>query len=220
MLNSHDDANTLLHHETSEHDMNIAKGPVDSDSAPDNSRPDTPVATTSIPRKDDKMSISFVIDAAIETTDSIRATVQHHKVQSHRRDEYEAAVSSTFPVTPGTHATSHHSGTSRSARPAYDAEQKFFIMYCRLVKDMSWECIEHDFKAAYPSRTVDGLTSIYYRIRYDWSMSQVKKDPTSRGKDKAVVLHRASGYSEKFLSSIGFAHWQDLHGTDVTAPRD
>lgn len=220
MLNSHDNANTLLHHETSEHEMNTTKGPVDSDSAPDNSRLDAPVATTSIPRKDNKMSIDFVVDAAVKTTEPTRARVQHHKVQSHRRDGDEAAVSSTFPITPGTHTTSYRSGTSRSARPTYDAEQKFFIMYCRLIKDMSWERIEPDFKAAYSSRTVDGLTSVYYRIRRDWSMGKVKEDSTSRDKDIAVVRRRASGYSKEFLSSIGFAHRQDLHGTDVTAPRD
>lgn len=64
---------------------------------------------------------------------------------------------------------------SHPARPSYSEEQKFYIMYCRVIKEQSWPEIEGKFALFFRPRTKDGLTSVYYRIRKDWGMDEVLK---------------------------------------------
>jgi hypothetical protein len=53
----------------------------------------------------------------------------------------------------------------RRPRPSYTEEQKFFIMYHRIIRKLSWSEIEAKFVAFFNIRTKDGLTSVYYRLR-------------------------------------------------------
>lgn len=60
----------------------------------------------------------------------------------------------------------------RAPRPTYTEEQKFFIMYSRIIRTRSWPDIEDDFTKTFPlsagQRSKGGLTSVYYRIRRSW----------------------------------------------------
>ena len=53
----------------------------------------------------------------------------------------------------------------RPARPSYTDEQKFSIMYYRIVRELSWPEKEVEFASFFNLRTKDALTSVYYRIR-------------------------------------------------------
>lgn len=61
---------------------------------------------------------------------------------------------------------------NRRPRPSYTEEQKFFIMYHRIIRKLSWPKIETKFAAFFNIRTKDGLTSVYYRLRKDWGMKE------------------------------------------------
>jgi hypothetical protein len=58
----------------------------------------------------------------------------------------------------------------RPARPSYTDEQRFSIMYYRIVWEHSWPEIEDEFARLFNLRTKDALTSVYYRIRKMWGM--------------------------------------------------
>jgi hypothetical protein len=156
------------------------------------------------------MSIGFLTGMTAASGGHMEGPVRHDKVRPYYQEGDGAAVTSTLPTTPDTHTTSCHSGTERSARIRYGLEEKFFIMYRRHVKYMTWEQIRNDFEAAYRSLTVNGLNCVYKRIRRDWAMSKVKNDSVGREQDKRVVLNFASSFSNQILSSIGFVHWGDL----------
>jgi hypothetical protein len=235
MLNLHDDANTLLHHETSKHDVNTTKGPVDSASAPDNSRPDTPVATTSIPQKADKMSIGFVIDTEIEAAEPIRAPVQHTALQSQQQNSNRAVVKTTLHGNYDIHTKScpSHRSQNTSAQPVlylqpandypkrrkrknlissglkYSKEEDFFIAYCRIVKDVEWDQIEHGLKRLFVQRTKAALTCHCSEIRHKWGLSKAGSDAMDQEKDKVTVLNHALHFQTDFLVNVGFVHWKD-----------
>jgi hypothetical protein len=238
MRNSHDDANTLLHHETFEHDMNTTEGPVDSASAPYNSRPDTPVATTSISQKDDRMSIGFVINAAVETTKPIGAPVRHAALQPPRQNSNTTVVNTTLHGLYDSYTNSNpsHSPQNTSTQPVfypqpandypkrrnprkrrdrissgpkYSEDQDFIIAYCHFVKDMDWDQIEHGFKRLLENRTKEGLTCRCSKIRRKWGLFKAGGDATDREGNKSKILHRTLRLPTEFLIDIGFTHWKD-----------
>lgn len=49
----------------------------------------------------------------------------------------------------------------RPPRPSYSEEQKFYIMYARVLRDLPWPEIEDDFAHIFGSRSKGGLTSVY-----------------------------------------------------------
>jgi hypothetical protein len=53
----------------------------------------------------------------------------------------------------------------RSASPSYTDEQRFSIMYYRIVRERSWSEIEVEFASFFDLRTKDAITSVYYRTR-------------------------------------------------------
>jgi hypothetical protein len=61
----------------------------------------------------------------------------------------------------------------RPARPSYTDEQRFFIMYYRIVREHSWSEIEVKFASFFDLRTKDAITSVYYRTRKMWGMEKV-----------------------------------------------
>jgi hypothetical protein len=96
-------------------------------------------------------------------------------------------------------------GASRDARPSYGEEQKFFVMYIRVVKGLPWPKIEKAFSTLFGLRTQDGLTSVYYRIRMNWKMKEVKKtDLKAVSSDKNVVKRKATHFSTEFLTEVGY----------------
>lgn len=56
----------------------------------------------------------------------------------------------------------------RAPRPAYSEEQKFYIMFARILRGRSWPEIERDFARLFgqriSQRSKGGLTSVYYRV--------------------------------------------------------
>jgi hypothetical protein len=92
----------------------------------------------------------------------------------------------------------------RSARPSYNEEQKFFIMYYRMVKQLSWPEIEDKFAQLFYLRSKDGLTSAYYRIRGSWGMEQVLKNQARPEDDLGTIRRKADRFSRGFLEYIGY----------------
>jgi hypothetical protein len=113
----------------------------------------------------------------------------------HRRHDYHARVD-----------TSAEAPTREphSARLSYNEEQKFFIMYHRIVKQLSWPDIEHKFAKLFCLRSKDGLTSAYYRIRGSWGMEQVLKNPARPEDDLGTIERKADRFSRAFLEKIGY----------------
>ena len=63
----------------------------------------------------------------------------------------------------------HEINSKRPTRPPYTEEQKFFIMFARVLDQQSWLDIEDRFLEVFGRpASRDGLTSMYYRIRKSW----------------------------------------------------
>lgn len=93
----------------------------------------------------------------------------------------------------------------RLARPSYTEEQKFFIMYYRVVRKLPWPEIENKFASFYNMRTRDGLTAVYYRTRKEWGMEAVLKNKSRSSADGSKVEYRANHFSEDFLAELGYS---------------
>jgi hypothetical protein len=93
----------------------------------------------------------------------------------------------------------------RPARPSYNEEQKFFIMYYRVIKELSWPEIEDKFATFFNLRIEHGLTSVYYRTRQNWGMDGVLKTGLdgSMG-DRGRVESKAAHFSREFLTKLGY----------------
>ena len=94
--------------------------------------------------------------------------------------------------------------TFRTARPPYTEEQKFFIMYNRIIKELSWPEIEDKFESHFDSRSGDGFTSVYYRSRKDWGMEKVLKTKAGSSSDRTKVEARATYFSKDFLEKLEY----------------
>lgn len=93
----------------------------------------------------------------------------------------------------------------RAPRPSYSEEQKFFIMYARIMRDQSWPEIEDKFAETFGQRSKGGLTSVYYRARRDWGLAEVlKSGPGTFSADCREVELRARNFSKAFLIQIGY----------------
>jgi hypothetical protein len=92
----------------------------------------------------------------------------------------------------------------RAARPSYTEEQKFFIMYHRIIRELSWPEIEDKFVSHFDVRSGDGLTSVYYRTRKNWGMQEVSKTQSGSFSDRTIVEARANHFSRDFLEKLGY----------------
>jgi hypothetical protein len=89
------------------------------------------------------------------------------------RDDGDAVI---IPSTGALNGTPNGHGGPKSARPprpSYSEEQKFYIMYARIVCNKPWPAIEDGFTQIFGAdgtghRSKGGLTSVYYRIRKHW----------------------------------------------------
>jgi hypothetical protein len=91
----------------------------------------------------------------------------------------------------------------RSARSPYNEEQKFFIMYYRTVKQLSWPDIEDKSARLFNLCSKDGLTNAYNCIRGSWSMEQVLKNQARPEDDLGTIERKADGFSRGILENIG-----------------
>ena len=92
----------------------------------------------------------------------------------------------------------------RAARPPYTEEQKFFIMYQRIVRELSWPDIEDRFARHFNIRSRGGLTSVYYRVRKDLGMQEVLKTQVGSSSDRVMVEARANHFSGDVLEMLGY----------------
>jgi hypothetical protein len=92
----------------------------------------------------------------------------------------------------------------RAGRPPYTEEQKFFIMYQRIIRELSWSDIEDKFVHHFNVRSGDGLTSVYYCVRKDWGMTEVSKTQSGSSSDRVIVEARANRFSRDFLEMLGY----------------
>jgi hypothetical protein len=83
----------------------------------------------------------------------------------------------------------------RLPRPSYTDEQRSFIMYYRIIGELSWPEIESEFASFFNLRTKDGLTSVYYRIRKTWAMNKVSDTDTSSMSDRSIVESKSSRFT-------------------------
>lgn len=93
----------------------------------------------------------------------------------------------------------------RSPRPTYSEEQRFFVMYARIIQDKSWPDIEEDFATIFKQRSKGGLCSLYYRIRRSWGLEDVLKSGSHYwALERQAVADRALRFSREFLTNIGY----------------
>ena len=124
---------------------------------------------------------------------SINVPHPHHHHHHHHQPAHSSMVAEPLARIP------------RPARPSYSEEQKFFIMYYRVIKELSWPEIEDKFASFFNLRTKDGLTSVYYRIRKNWGMEEVlKTGPDGSMGDRGKVESKAAHFSREFLTNLGY----------------
>ena len=92
----------------------------------------------------------------------------------------------------------------RPARPSYTDEQRFSIMYYRIVREHSWPEIEDEFARLFNLRTKDGLTSVYYRVRKMWGMEKILGTDLRTTSERSRVESEASRFSRDFLMDLGY----------------
>jgi hypothetical protein len=80
----------------------------------------------------------------------------------------------------------------------------FYIMYYRIVRELSWPDIEGEFASFFNLRTKDAFTSAYYRIRKMWGMNKVLDTELHSMSDCNRVESEASHFSREFLMDLGY----------------
>ncbi|TKA82661.1 hypothetical protein B0A55_00760 [Friedmanniomyces simplex] len=108
--------------------------------------------------------------------------------------------------------------SARAPRPSYSEEQRFFIMYTRIVLCLSWQDIESGYAELFGQEAVElrsrgGLTSVYYRIRKRWGLEEVLKTAPETVADKMAVLRRTEWLPPDFLMKMGYL--QGYSGPEV-----
>lgn len=141
-------------------------------------------------------------------TENVCTTIPYHPPNSskavYKHHSAEASIQSMDQPT-------SIQSSPRSPRPSrlpYTEEQKFFIMYHRVIKELSWPEIKDKYARLFTSRSEDGLTSVYYRIRDVWRMDQ--KNNSDSVSDRSIVEAKAEHFSEGFLESFGYFDQTDV----------
>ncbi|KAK5135493.1 hypothetical protein LTR08_005128 [Meristemomyces frigidus] len=139
-----------------------------------------------------------------------------HESSSSIEDGLRSASSPTITEGSSNDGTPDSMRTPRPSRPSYGEEQKFFIMYLRIIKDKSWPDIEDRFTQVFGQRSTQrskgGLTSVYYRIRKGWGLEEVLKTGSETlASDKLAVHRRAGNFSTDFLANIGYLQREVRH---------
>ena len=92
----------------------------------------------------------------------------------------------------------------RATGPPYTGEQKLFIMYHCIIRELSRPQIEDKFVSHFGIRSGDGLTSVYYRTSTNWGMQEVLKTQSGSFGDCTIVEGRANHFSRDFLEKLGY----------------
>jgi hypothetical protein len=92
----------------------------------------------------------------------------------------------------------------RPVRPSYTDEQRFFIMYYRIVRECLWSEIEVEFASFFDLRTKDAITSVYYHTRKMWDMNKVLETDLHSMGDRNRIESEASRFSRDFLVDLGY----------------
>ena len=92
----------------------------------------------------------------------------------------------------------------RPARPSYTDEQRFSIMYYRIVRELSWPEIEVEFASFFNLRTKDALTSVYYRIRKTRGMEKILGTDLRTTSERSKVESEARCFSRDFLMDLNY----------------
>jgi hypothetical protein len=77
-------------------------------------------------------------------------------------------------------------------------------MYHRIIKEHSWPEIKDKDASPFGSRSEDGLTSVYYRIRDSWNMEDVLKSNSDLVGERSKVEARTNHFSRDFLETLGY----------------
>ena len=136
-----------------------------------------------------------ILSGASDVTDLASGSVFH----PNRAFDHDADLR-VHPATQTAHAGSPQR-ILRPARPSYTHEQRFSIMYYRIVREYSWPEIEDEFARLFNLRTKDALTSVYYRTRKMWGMDGVLDTELHSIGDRNRVESEASRFSRDFLHS-------------------
>lgn len=84
-------------------------------------------------------------------------------------------------------------------------EQCFFVMYFRVLEELSWPEIEDKFGLAFNLRFRSGLSRAYPNIRKRWGMDDsVDTRSHTGGADRDKVESHAAHFSREFLENIGY----------------
>jgi hypothetical protein len=136
----------------------------------------------------------------------------------YRLDDHEGVAVSLPPTPSCSKAIYRHRGAEprvpastqsprqapRPPRLPYTEEQKFFIMYHRIIKELSWPEIKDGYASFFDSRSEDGLTSVYYRIRDSWDMGDMLKSNSDSVGERSKVEARANHFSRDFLDRFRY----------------
>ena len=94
---------------------------------------------------------------------------------------------------------------SRPSRPPYSNPEKFFIIYMRVMRKLSWQEIKRKFNSFFcTNRTLGGLTCEYYRTRQEYGMEEVASSDDRMEGDRDIVKEKSTIYSHEFLEAVRF----------------
>jgi hypothetical protein len=139
-----------------------------------------------------------ILGAACDVIDSTSGSV----LQSNKSVDHDADL--RVQATTQTAYTGSPQRAVRPARPSYTDEQRFFIMYYRIVRECSWSEIEVEFASFFDLRTKDAITSVYYRTRKMWGMDKVLETDLHSIGDRNRIESEASRFSRDFLVDLGY----------------
>ena len=139
-----------------------------------------------------------ILSGASDVTDLASGSVFH----PNRAFDHDTDLR-LHPATQTAHAGSPQR-VLRPARPSYTDEQRFFIMYYRIVRECSWSEIEVEFASFFDLRTKDAITSVYYRTRKMWDMNKVLETDLHSMGDRNRIESEASRFSRDFLVDLGY----------------
>jgi hypothetical protein len=167
--------------------------------------PNEPSSLSSPRDRDDVLPATIQGPGSItQLTSASRST--SHSYDTISTDQPGRGRNSTSPSsTSGDDPSGQFRRQPRSPRPTYGEEQRFFVMFARLIQEKSWPEIEDDFATVFNQRSRGGLCSLYYRIRRSWGLEDVlKSDSNYWALERRVVDEKASNFSQDFLVSIGY----------------
>jgi len=139
-----------------------------------------------------------ILGSACNVVESTSGTV----LQANRSVDHDADLR-VHPTTQTAHIESPQR-VLRSARPSYTDEQRFSIMYYRIVRERSWPEIEVEFASLFDLRTKDAITSVYYRTRKMWGMDNVLDTDLRSMGDRNRIESEASRFPRDFLVDLGY----------------